>query len=92
MPSVDRDLEAIVDFCKRFSGNLSKIESEANTLKSLGGQIESSLYNTPFATSASGTVGDTAKKVMAAVSQGEQRIREIQRRAEQQIEERDRFR
>ena len=84
MPAVDRDLEAILEFCVSFRGNLSKIESEANTLQSLGGQIESALYNTPFATNAAGTVGDTAKKVMAAVQQGEQRIRELQRRVEQQ--------
>lgn len=91
MPTVDRDLEEIVEFCKRFSQNLSDIDSKASDLNRLGGKIESALYNTRFATNASSTVSSTAKKVQAAVAQGEQRIREIQRRAEVQIEERNRF-
>ncbi len=91
MPAVDRDLEAIIAFCGRFNGNLKNIEDKAGTLRSLGGQIESALYNTQFATNASGTVADTAKKVLTAVQQGEQRIRQIQARAEQQLAERQQF-
>lgn len=91
MAKVDRDLEAIIEFCKSFNSNLQSIEGAAGNLQSIGSQIESSLYNTKFATNASSTVGQTAKKVLAAVSQGEERIREIQRRAEQQLAERQQF-
>ncbi len=91
MAKVDRDLEAIIEFCKNFNSNLQSIESAAGNLQSIGSQIESSLYNTKFATNASGTVGATAKKVISAVQQGEERIRQIQRRAEQQLAEREQF-
>ena len=92
MPTVDRDLEEIVKFCKKFSVNLEKISQKADTLQNLGGQIDSSLAGTEFATRASSTVSSTAKQVKNAVDQGEARIRELQKRVEAQIEERDRFR
>lgn len=91
MPSVDRDLEEIVDFCKKFSANLGKIGDEANTLQGLGGQINSALAGTQFATRSSEAVARTAKQVKNAVDQGEERIRELQRKVEQEIEERDRL-
>lgn len=86
---VDRDLEAIVKFCKNFNSNLSEIEGKAQELNTLGSNINTSLANTKFATNASSAVETTAKKVITAVQQGSQRIREIQRRAEEQIAERD---
>ena len=49
MAKVDRDLEAIVEFCRKFSSNLEKISSEADSLGSIGGQIDSSLSGTKFA-------------------------------------------
>lgn len=91
MPSVDRDLEEIVNFCQRFSANLERIGEEANTLQGLGGQINASLSGTEFATRSSDAVASTAKQVKTAVDQGEQRIRELQRKVEQEIEERDRL-
>ena len=91
MANVDRDLGAIFELCKKINSNLQSIECSAGNLQYLGSQIESSLYNTKFATNASGTVGATAKKVISAVQQGEERIRQIQRRAEQQLAEREQF-
>lgn len=90
MPTVDRDLEEIVDFCKKFRANLEKIGEEADTLQGLGGQINSALAGTEFATRSSDQVASTAKQVKNAVDQGEARILELQRRVERQIEERDR--
>ncbi|MCI8981796.1 MAG: hypothetical protein HFG78_05230 [Hungatella sp.] len=87
MPAVNRSLPEIIDFCRNFEQNLKAIEEKANTLSSLGGQIESALNNTNFATKASGTVSSTAKKVIAAVQQGEERIRQMQRTAEDQLEQ-----
>lgn len=87
MPSVDRDLEAIIEFCRKFDSDvLQKFEEQAAKLSSLSGNIESALYNTKFATNASGTVKDAATKIKNAVNTGEQRIREIQKKAEADLE------
>lgn len=86
MPSVDRDLEQIIEFCRRFDSEvLQVIEEHAGTLSTLSGNIESALYNTKFATNSSGTVRDAANKLKNAVNTGEQRIREIQRKAEEDL-------
>lgn len=87
MPAVDRDLEEIIEFCKKFDSEvLQVIEENASSLSTLSGNIESALYNTQFATKASGTVKETATKLKSAVAQGEQRIREIQKKAEADLE------
>lgn len=92
MARVDRDLEEIVEFCKKFSANLERISAEAGNLQNIGGQIDSSLEGTEFATRASSTISSTAKQVKNAADQGEARIKELQKRVENQIAERDRFR
>ncbi len=92
MPIVDRNSEmVIIEFCRKFNANLQKIEDKANTLRSLGGRIESALYNTQFATNASGTVSDTAEKILTAVQQGEQWIGQILARAERPLMEEQQF-
>lgn len=91
MAGVNRGLLEIIQFCKDFNANLQNIQSAAQDLQRLGSQIETGLNNTKFATNASSTVGETAKKVLAAVDQGEERIREIQRRAEEQYEQLKQF-
>lgn len=83
MPSVDRGLKEIIEFCRKFDKEvLQVIEEHASTLSNLSGNIESALYNTKFATNSSGAVRETANKLKNAVNTGEPRIREIQRKAE----------
>lgn len=91
MPAVKRDLDDILDFYKKFESLLQQISSEADNLLSIGGQIESTLYNSPFATKKAAIVAETAKKVKSAVAQGEERVRQIERRVQNQIQERDSF-
>lgn len=92
MARVDRDLEEIIEFCKNFSSQvLQVIDGHADTLSGLASNIDSSLSGTKFATKSSEAVSTTAKKLKVAVDQGEQRIREIQRKAEADLEKQRQF-
>lgn len=89
---VDRDLEEIIEFCKSFNSQvLQVIEGHTNTLSGLAARIDSSLEGTKFATKSSEAVSTTAKKLKAAVDQGEQRIREIQKKAEADLDRQKQF-
>lgn len=93
MADVDRDLEEIISFCKRFrSEYLDVLNREGQKLKGIAGDITATLRGTSFATSSSAKVEETADKVLKAVSQGEERIREIERKAEQELAELENYR
>lgn len=92
MPSVDRDLDEIINFCNNFDSQyLQPMEALANELKGLTSKIESALYNTKFSTEASSSVSDTAAKIISAVNMGEQRIREIKKKTEKDRDDYERF-
>lgn len=88
MSGVDRDLEEIIKFCKSFnSGYIEELKNNANRLKVLASSAQTSLGNTEFATDSSEKLLEAAGKMLKAAVTGEERIREIQRIAEQQLEE-----
>ena len=85
MAKVDRDLDAILDFCTNFRIiYLEPMRTEANNLVSIANNINSTLGGTAFATKSQEGVLDMAKKIKAAVDDGEERIRELERKVNDQ--------
>lgn len=83
---VNRDLERILEFCQSFQSEcLKPLKSKADELNGLSGKITSALSGSDYATDKSKAVKDTAIKILSAVEQGEQRIREIEQRVQEQI-------
>ena len=75
---VERDLEKIQEFCQNFQKEcLKPLREKADELNGLAGRITSALSGTDYAT-----------KIQDAVDQGEQRIREIEQRVQEQINKR----
>lgn len=87
--AVDRDLEKILEFCQNFENDcLKPLKSKAEDLNNQAGKITSALSGTDYATNKSRAVKVTADKILSAVEQGEQRIREIEQRVQAQIQKR----
>lgn len=92
MAEVDRDLEEVISFCRKFDSEyLSTLRENAGKLKQISSSAESSLGNTQFATSASEKLTEAAEALVKAAQGGEERIREIERRAKQQLDEKERI-
>lgn len=92
MAEVDRDLEAIITFCRLFEEKyLSGIEERAQILKQESANTTTTLGNTKMSTKASEKLSAGAEKLLQAVNQGEVRIREIERQAKEQLDELNRI-
>lgn len=92
MAEVDRDLEEVIRFCKQFDSEyLSTLRENANKLKQISSSAESSLGNTQFSTKSSEKLTEAADMLLKAAQSGEERIREIERRAQQQLDEKERI-
>ncbi len=92
MAKVDRDLDAILDFCRDFRLSfLEDMNSEADQLMSLANNINSALNGTAFATRAQEGVLDMAKKIKNAVDTGESRVRELERKVQNQKDQGEEF-
>lgn len=92
MSKVDRDLDAILKFCQDFRQSfLEEMNSEADQLMSLANHINSALNGTAFATRAQDGVLDMAKKIKNAVDTGESRIRELERKVQNQRDQGEEF-
>ncbi len=86
---VKRDLEKIQEFCQNFQKEcLKPLREKADELNGLAGRITSALSGTDYATNKARAVKETATKIQDAVDQGEQRIREIEQRVQEQINKR----
>lgn len=85
MARVDRDLDAILDFCRDFRLLfLEEMSSQAEKLVSIAGNINSELHGTKFATRSQDGVMEMAKKIKNSVDMGESRIRELERKVRDQ--------
>ena len=92
MAEVDRDLEEIIRFCKQFDSQyLSTLKENANKLKKISASAQSSLGNTEFATKSSEKLEEAADMLIKAAQSGEERIREIERKTQQQLDEKKRI-
>lgn len=81
MGKVDRDIDAILDFCKEFrSKYLEEMEKAGRNLEMVASQIESEMHGTKFATKSQGELIAAARKIQQAVNQGEEHIRELERK------------
>ena len=87
MAEVDRDLEVIIEFCKNFDKEyLQVLEANAQRLKQAASSVTATLGSgTMMSAKASEKITDAATKLLKAADQGEQRIREIQRKAQEDL-------
>lgn len=92
MAEVDRDLEEIIKFCKQFDSQyLAVLRENAGRLKQIAASAEASMGNTQFATSSSEKLSEAADLLLKAAQGGEERIREIEKKAQQQLDEKERI-
>lgn len=81
MGRVDRDIDAVIDFCKEFrSKYLEEMEKAANNLTVVGSQISAVTGGTPFASRSEQEVLQMAENIKNAVYMGEARILELEKR------------
>lgn len=87
MAKVDRDLDAILQFCTEFRiGFLEPTGSEADNIISIANEINSTLGGTRFASKSQDEVLKMGKAIKNAVDTGEERIRELERKVRDQIQ------
>lgn len=92
MAKVDRDLDAILDFCRDFRiGFLDEMESKADELTRIANDINATLRGTSFATKSQEGVMTMAKKIKNAVDTGEARILELERKVREQRDRGEEF-
>ena len=90
MGRVDRDIDAVIDFCNEFKAKyLEEMSKAANNLEIVGTQISAATSGTAFASRSEEEVLRKKKKKKNAVAMGEARILELQKRM---IDDRERGR
>ena len=90
MGRVDRDIDAVIDFCNEFKAKyLEEMSKAANNLEIVGTQISAATSGTAFASRSEEEVLRMEKKKKNAVAMGEARILELQKRM---IDDRERGR
>ena len=88
MEGTDRDLLEILKFCKNFETQyLNTLRENANRLKQIAASAEASLGNTQFATVSSEKLIETSEALLKAAAEGEERIKEIERKTREDMEE-----
>lgn len=89
---VDVDFDAVLEFCNNFQKNyIEEIRAHAEKLEKLSGEIDNSLQGTKFATKSQEAVSQMARKLKSASSEGETRVRELERWAKEQKEKGEDF-
>ena len=92
MGKVDRDLKAILKFCKDFQTEyLNEQKIAAEKMKKVAEDISSALNGTKFATGSSSKIEEAAEQIIKAVQTGEERIREIERKTKQELDQLQEF-
>ena len=90
MGRVDRDIDAVIDFCNEFKAKyLEEMSKAANNLEIVGTQISAATSGTAFASRSEEEVLRMAHNTKNAVAMGEARILELQKRM---IDDRERGR
>lgn len=89
---VDIDLETVISFCDKFEKEyLSELHSNAAKLKTAANSASVTLGNTDMATNSSYKLEKVAEAIFKASQVGEERIRELRRKAQQELEEKNRI-
>ena len=89
---VDIDLETVISFCDKFEKEyLNELHANAGKLKIAAGSASGTLGNTDMATNASQKLEKMAEAIFKASQVGEERIRELRRKAQQELEEKNRI-
>lgn len=83
MARVDRDIDTIIAFCKTFQSKyIDAMTQHAANMQKLATEINGTLNGTPFASNSQMAVMNVAKKMQTALYDGEARIRELERNAQ----------
>lgn len=78
---VYRDFDVILQFCKEFQEKyLNLMRKAATGMKQAADDTSATLGNTGFATNAAETLYDAADEILRAVQDGEDRVRELERK------------
>ncbi len=89
---VDIDLETVIKFCERFEKEyLEELHANAGRLKTAAASVSATLGNTPMATGASDKLEQVASAIYKASSVGEERIRELKRKTQRELEHKNKI-
>ena len=84
---VDIDLESVIRFCQKFDKEyLDVLNSNAKKLKIAAASASATLGSTGMATKASAKLEIVADALYKASMAGEERIRELERKAQNELE------
>lgn len=84
---VDIDLESVISFCRKFDKEyLEVLNSNAKKLKTAASSATATLGKTGMATKASAKLEIVADALYKASMAGEERIRELERKAQNELE------
>lgn len=84
---VDVDIEEVIQFCQRFEKEyINPSLDVVSNFKKVASNIESGLRSTAFATRSSEKVLTMANQLQKILEQGEQRIRELEKKASDDLE------
>lgn len=92
MADVDIDLESVIKFCDRFEKDyLSDLGTYASKLKTAASSASSTLGSTQMATNSADKLVQVADAIAKVAAVGEERVRELKRKAEQELDEKQRI-
>lgn len=89
---VDIDLETVISFCDKFEKEyLEELHENARKLKTAASSASATLGNTGMATSASAKLEKVADAIYKASMVGEERIQELRRKAQQELDDKEKI-
>ena len=84
---VDVDIEEVIEFCQRFEKEYINPSADVvSKMKNIANSIDSGLRGTKFATTSSTEVLTMANKLEQILGQGEQRIRVLEKKAQDDLD------
>lgn len=89
---VDIDLETVISFCDQFEKvYLNELHSNAARLKTAAASASATLGKTDMASGAESKLEAVADMIYKASAVGEERIKELKKKAQRELEEKDRI-
>lgn len=89
---VDIDLETVIKFCDKFETEyLEELHVNAARLKKAASSAASTLGKTDMATNATEKLEKVADAIYKASMVGEERIQELRRKAQQELDDKERI-
>lgn len=84
---VDVDIEEVIEFCQRFEKEyINPMADVVSQMKTIASGIDSGLRGTKFATTSSSQVLEMAKQLEQILDQGDQRIRVLEKKAQDDLD------